>query len=115
MIVANAMLECVNEAFLGDVVEMRLEVLGLNVEELVLLAIGEAVDEDVSGRQSALLPVRHEDDDGLCRSVFVDGEVGWFGHREHERREVWDGEALHVDVHVEWPCAATKSEARCEK
>lgn len=108
MVESDSVSERLLESRVLDPIEMRLEILLLDVEESLPFLVGEAVGEDVVRSKLALLSRRDEGDDGLLASPVVDGEVGGFGHSEHERREVRDVVALDVDVHGERSSAEEK-------
>ena len=101
MVESDSVRERLLESRILDPIEMRLKVLLLDVEESLPFLVREAVGEDVVRSKLALFPRRDEGDDGFLASPVVDGEVGGFGHSEHEGREVRDVVALDVDVHGE--------------
>lgn len=57
--------------------------------------------EKVVHRQSTLATGRNKHYDRLVGGVFADGKISRFGHGDHERGEMRDGEGLQVNVEVQ--------------
>lgn len=101
MVVSDTVLQAVDETPVCNVVQMRLQVFELNAEEAVFVIVSAAMQQEIVDGELALLARRNEDERRFCQCVFQDGEVGRLRHCDHERREVRDGEALEVNIHVE--------------
>ena len=86
-------------------IKVRLEVCLLDVQEPILVKVGEGVKENVACGYGALLARWEEDNDKLDWRIFGYCELRGFGHRDHLGRETGDGEALGMDVHVSWASA----------
>lgn len=56
MVVANAVLQGLDKARVGDVVQMGLEILFLDIQEPIAVVIRAAVGEEVVSSKSALPP-----------------------------------------------------------
>ena len=94
MIVADTMFQRFDQATVADVVQVRLQVVELNVEEAVAIRIRTTVCDYVVCGQTALAARWYEDDDRLRGRVLDNGEICGLRHGNHKRREVRDGEAL---------------------
>lgn len=93
------MFETLHQALVGDMVEMRLEVRKLDVEEPIFIPVCGTVGQNVVHGELALLPGRHKDDNRLRWGVFDDGQICGLRHGDHERREMGNVERLDVDLH----------------
>jgi hypothetical protein len=105
VVIPNTVLQGLNKTLVIDMVKMRLEILQFDIEEQIGLSRPQAMCQEVVNSQPALSPRGHENNNGLCRRVLLDGKVGGFGHGDHKRREVVDGKRLDMDSHVEWSSA----------
>ena len=101
VVVPNTVLQGLHEPLVVDMVEMRLEVVELDVEEAVAVRVRAAVRDDVVCGQPALATRGDEDDDRLCWRVLDHSEICGLGHGDHQRGEVRNAEALEVDVHIQ--------------
>jgi hypothetical protein len=79
---------------------MRLQVLHLDVEEPIRSIVGTTVRENVVCGELALPAGGHKDDRRRFGCVLHDSKVGWFGHGDHQGREMRDGEALKMNIEL---------------
>jgi hypothetical protein len=103
------MLERFHEPLVRDMIEMRLQVLHLDVEQPIRSIVGTTVRDNAVRGELALPVGRYEDDGGQLGCILHDGKVGQFGHGDHWRREVRDYEALKMDVELQRPSATDSS------
>ena len=101
VVVANTMLQCLNKTLVAQVVEMRLKIVLLDVEESLGVIVGATVRDEIVGSEATLTTRGNEDDSRLRRRVFDDSKVRGLGHRNHQGREVRNVETLQMDVHVQ--------------
>ena len=73
----------------------------LDVEEAVTVCVGATVSDDIVCGQATLAAGGHEDNDRFCWRMLDYREVRGLGHRDHQRGEVRNAEALEVDVHIQ--------------
>jgi hypothetical protein len=105
VVIPNTVFQGLDKTLVIDMVKMRLEILQFDIEEQIRLFVRSAMCQEIINSQPALSPRGHENNNGLCRRVLLDGKVGGLGHGDHERREVVDGKRLDMDSHVEWSSA----------
>jgi hypothetical protein len=84
MEVTHTLLQTVCQALVVQVVQVRLQILQLDVSEHVSLVIRGAVSQQVVDCHATLTAGGHKDNHRLGRRVFADGEVGWLGHGDHQ-------------------------------
>lgn len=107
---ADAARERFLELAILHMLEVRLEICAIDVQEARLFLVGQAVRQNVVGCKTTLLARRHEANDRSVLRVFADRKVGWLGHLDHERREVRYVEALDVYFHREGSSTGRKVE-----
>ena len=66
MEVPDAIVEGLNEALVGDMIQVWLQVFFLDVQEALGVLVRATVSNDVIGGESALFPRGDEDDDRFC-------------------------------------------------
>lgn len=101
MIVADTVFERVLQPGVGDVLQMRFQFRFLYMQEATGLVVSTAVSDEVICSQAALATRGNEDDGRLIRRLLHDGQICRLGHSDHQRREVWDLEALQVNIHIQ--------------
>lgn len=67
MEVPDAMLEILGKALVSDMIQVRLQVFLLDVQEAFRVLVRATVGNDVIGGEAALFPRRDEDDDRFSR------------------------------------------------
>ena len=65
VVIANAMLESVDETLISYMIKMRLQIGQLNIQESVAVVVRRAMCKDVINSESTLTAGRHKNDDGL--------------------------------------------------
>mmetsp|Transcript_117329 Transcript_117329/g.373812 ORF Transcript_117329/g.373812 Transcript_117329/m.373812 type:complete len:986 (+) Transcript_117329:1016-3973(+) len=96
---ADTVLQALLQGLLARSSQVRLHGLVGDVQEPLRLVVGGGMQQQVDGGHTRLLPVWHEDDDGLVGRVMLDGLVHWPAHGQEPRGAVVDVETL--DDHLQ--------------
>lgn len=84
VIISDAVFEHLGQALIRHMIQVRLKIGQLDVEESVGSVISAAMREKIIRRQATLASGRNEDNNRLSRGVLHDGEVSRLRHGDHE-------------------------------
>lgn len=83
VIVADTMFQRFDETLVGDMIEVRLQILQFYVQEAVAVGIRATMCDYVVSSQTTLSAGGYENDDRFSGRVFHNSKVRWFRHCDH--------------------------------